>query len=368
VALLKKLSQCACVSLAPSILMCPYIKTTFKTGDHNLRYETIVQVGAEMAGGNGSKEEVYDIVIIGGGPGGLSAAMYAARANLKVIVLDKSPVAGALGSTDKIENYPGQPGPMSGEALLSMFREQAEGFGARVVQSQVVLVDFEKEPKEVLASDGRYLGRTVIVATGSMGRKPSIKGEADRIGKGVSYCVTCDAAFFKDRVAMVGEIEVVLEELEVLARFAKKVIVISGTKDLRPEQQAMLGRMENVEVLLGHRVLEITGSPMVGAIMIADANGNESTVEASGVFVLLHGAQPIVDFLHDVLELDEEGAIKVNKDDMSTSVEGVFAIGDVASRKYRQVIIAASDGCIAALSADKHIHKRARAKYQWAKK
>jgi thioredoxin reductase (NADPH) len=315
-----------------------------------------------------SEEEVYDVVIIGGGPGGLSAAMYSARANLKTVVLDKSPLAGALGSTDKIENYPGQAGPMSGEELLSLFRRQAEGFGARIVQSQVVLVDFDKEPKEVLASDGKYLGKSVIVATGSMGRKPSIKGEADRIGRGVSYCVTCDAAFYKDRVAaMVGEVDVVLEELDVLARFAKKVLVVTPTKELNDEQKAILDEKANVEVLLGYKVLEITGEPLVKSLKAADPDGNESTIEVSGAFVLLHGAQPITDFLHEVLETEADGVIKVDKDDMSTSVEGVFAIGDVASRKYRQVVIAAADGCVAALSADKYINKRARARYQWAK-
>jgi thioredoxin reductase (NADPH) len=322
-----------------------------------------------MAEDTASEEDIYDVVIIGGGPGGLSAAMYAARSNLRTVVLDKNPTAGALGRTDKIENYPGQHGPMGGPELLELFQKQAEGFGAKLVQSQVFLVDLEKNPKEVTAADGTYLGKTVIIATGSMGRKPSIKGEADRIGKGVSYCVTCDAAFFKNRdAAMIGEVEVVLEELHVLAGYARKVYVISPSKALTDEQSKVLEEWSNVEVLLDHRVLEITGEPIVKSLRISDGDDNEREIEVSGVFMMLTGAQPIIDFLHDALETTEDGAIKVDKEDMSTSIEGVFAIGDVASRKYRQVVIAAADGCIAALSADKYIHKRKRARYQWAKK
>jgi thioredoxin reductase (NADPH) len=322
-----------------------------------------------MAEEPSSGEDIYDIVIIGGGPGGLSAAMYAARSNLRVVVLDKNPTAGALGSTDKIENYPGQAQPMEGPELLELFRKQAEGFGAEIVQNQVFLVDLEKDPKEVTAADKTYKGRTIIIATGAMGRKPSIKGEADRLGKGVSYCVTCDAAFFRNRdAAMVGEVEVVLEELHVLAGFARKVYIISSTKELTGEQAATLKEWDNVELLLDHRVLEITGEPIVSSVKVSDGDGKEADLEVSGVFMMLTGAQPIIDFLHGALETTEDGAIKVDKEDMSTSVEGVFAIGDVASRKYRQVVIAAADGCIAALSADKYINKRKRARFQWSKK
>jgi len=179
----------------------------------------------------GEAEEIYDVVIIGGGPAGLTAAMYAARANLKTVVLDKNPASGALGSTDKIENYPGLAEPIVGKELVELFAKQARSFGAKVVSAQVMLVDFDADPRQVMAGTGTFLAKTVIVATGSMGRKPTIKGEAEMIGRGVSYCATCDAAFFKDKdIAVTGDVEEVLEEIDVLTRFAKKVYLVAPAK------------------------------------------------------------------------------------------------------------------------------------------
>ena len=317
----------------------------------------------------GEQEEVYDVIIIGGGPAGLTAAMYTARANLKTIVLDKNPASGALGSTEKIENYPGLDEPIVGKDLVAVFAKQAQSFGAKVVAAQVMMVDFDAYPKQVMAGTGTFLGRSVIVATGSMGRKPSIKGEAELIGRGVSYCVTCDAAFFKGRDAIItGDVEEVLEEIDILARFAKKVYLITSAKELTHEQTEGLKGKSNIEVMLKTRVVEIYGKPMVKGVKITGPDFKDRDLSISGIFILLHGNTPVTDYLHEALAVTEDGSIKIDRDDMSTSVGGVFAAGDICSRKNRQVVIAASDGAVAALSADKYLNKREKPRYQWHQK
>lgn len=316
----------------------------------------------------GEVEEVYDVVIIGGGPAGLTAAMYTARANLKTVVLDKNPASGALGSTDKIENYPGLAEPIVGKELVEVFAKQARSFGAKVVSAQVMLVDFDADPRQVMAGTGTFLAKTVIVATGSMGRKPTIKGEAEMIGRGVSYCATCDAAFFKDKdIAVTGDVEEVLEEIDVLTRFAKKVYLVAPAKQLTREQEASLESKPKVELMLHTRVIEISGKPTVKGMKVKGPDGKEREIAISGIFIFLHGSTPVIDYLHEALEVTEDGSLKVDQD-MSTSVPGVFAAGDVCSRRYRQVVIAAADGAIAALSADKFINKRDKPRLQWHQK
>jgi thioredoxin reductase (NADPH) len=317
----------------------------------------------------GGAEEVYDVVIIGGGPAGLTAAMYAARANLNVIVIDKNPVSGALGSTEKIENYPGLQEPVGGKDLVETFAKQARSFGAKIVQAQVMLVDFDADPKQVMAGTGTYLGKAVIIATGSMGRKPTIKNEVEMIGRGVSYCVTCDAAFYKEKDAVItGDVEEVLEEIDILTRFAKKVYLITPAKELTHEQKEGLKGKPKIEVLLRTRVVEVLGKPTVKSVKVSGPEGKGREIPVSGIFILLHGSTPVTDYLHEALAVTEDGSIKVDKEDMSTSVPGVFAAGDVCSKRYRQVVIAAADGAIAALSADKYINKREKPRYQWHQK
>ncbi|MBU7018804.1 MAG: FAD-dependent oxidoreductase [Theionarchaea archaeon] len=307
--------------------------------------------------------EEFDVIIIGGGPAGLSAALYAARSQLKTIVLDKNPTAGALGSTDKIENYPGIPERMKGSELLSMFREQAQKFGASVKQAQVVGVNFEKDIKEVITSDRTYSGKTVIIATGSMGRNPTIKGEAEFTGRGVSYCAACDAPFFAGKdVAVIGDIDEILEEINLIAKFARTIYVIPRKK-VTLEQNEILN-IPHVEVMYC-RVIEIVGTNTVEGIRIM-AEKKEQILNVSGAFIFLHGANPITGFLYNAVDITDQGCIKVNKEDMSSSVEGVYAVGDVTCKKFRQVVIAASEGCIAALSADKYINRRKQVRPQWS--
>lgn len=311
-------------------------------------------------------DTLYDIVIIGGGPAGLSAAQYAARSSLKTVVLDKSATAGALASTGRIENYPGLPSPVSGKELLDIFREQALRFGAEYVETQVLGVKLDGEIKEAHTFEQTYQAKTIIIAAGSMGRKASIKGEREFIGKGVSYCAICDAAFFRGRtVCVLGDTEEAAKEAELLSRFAEAVYLISPSQKLKIEDDHPSLSVKNIRVLRGHSVKQIIGSDVVEKIHMSDIEHNESELEVSGVFVYLHGSKPIVDFLGESIELSEEECISCNKM-METSVPGVFAAGDVTCAEVRQVVISASNGCIAALSAEKYIHHRKRRKYDWS--
>jgi len=309
-------------------------------------------------------EEIYDVVIIGGGPAGLTAAQYAARADLRTIVLDKSPSAGALAFTSKIENYPGLPRPMSGKELLDIFRNQAIGFGAEYVETQVIGVKLEDEIKEVYTMDKTYRSKAVIIATGAMGRKPNIKGEKEFLGKGVSYCAICDAVFYKDMtVSVVGDSEEALKEAEVLTRFAKKVYLIAPSKEIKVSHPVVSS--EKVEVIKGHRVTNIEGTDVVKKIRIHEIEtGKERDMQMDGVFIYLHGSRPVVDFLNFALELSDDECILANKM-METSIPGVFTAGDVTCIEVRQVVVAAAYGCIAALSAEKYIHHRKRRRYDW---
>jgi len=312
---------------------------------------------------------LYDTVIIGGGPAGLSAALYAARAGLNTVVLDKSPGAGALALTDKIENYPGIFPVMAGKDLLLTFRQQAEHFGASIIQTPVIGVDFDQSPRSVQTPDSTYQGHTVIIATGSMGRKnPTLKGEAAFVGKGVSYCAICDAAFSKDKdVAIVGEIGEVLAELRLISRFARHIYLFLQGKEATPEQVAEIQGMANIELMTGYHLGEILGGVSgVERISVVDPAGRLQSIDIWEVFVFLHGNSPVVDFLGEVLATTPTGCIQVNKDNMSTSIEGVYAIGDVTCKEIRQAVVAAAEGCIAALSADQYIHNRHKVRSQWS--
>jgi len=313
------------------------------------------------------EESLYDVVIIGGGPAGLSAAQYAARSNLKTLVIDKSRTAGALAFASRIENYPGLPEPVSGKELLDIFRKQALTFGAEYIEAQVIGVKLDGEIKEVYTMDRTYQGKTVIIATGAMGRKPTIKGEKEFLGRGVSYCAICDAAFFRGKtVCVIGDSEEAVKEAGLLTGFAERVYLISPSKSLKVEEDHPVLKKPNLRVLAGHTVTAIEGGDVVERIRMIDPDQREISLELSGVFVYLHGSKPVVDFLGETVELSEEECVVTNRM-METSIPGVFAAGDVTCTEVRQVVIAAANGCVAALSADKYIHHRRRRKYDWAK-
>jgi thioredoxin reductase (NADPH) len=311
-------------------------------------------------------EDIYDVIILGGGPGGLSAAQYASRAKLKTIVLDKSSTAGALAYTSHIENYPGVMGPISGKELLDIFRKQAVHFGAEYLESQVIGVKLDSDIKEIYTMDKSYKGKAVIVATGSMGRKATIKGEAEFLGKGVSYCAVCDAAFFKDKtVCVIGNSEEAVKEAGYLTRFAETVYLISPSAKLKVEGHPALAA-PNLKVLLENTVVAIEGNETVEKVKLSGQDGKEAEIRLNGVFVYIHGSRPIVDFLYGSVELTEDECIDINRM-METPLPGVFAAGDVTCTEVRQVVTAVAGGCVAALSAEKYIHHRTRRKSDWGK-
>lgn len=310
-------------------------------------------------------DNLYDVVIIGGGPAGLSAAQYASRAKLKTVVIDKSATAGALAFASLIENYPGLEKPVTGKELLDIFRRQAIEFGAEYVEAQVIGVSLEGEIKQVFTMDNTYEGKTVIIATGSMGRKATIKGEAEFLGRGVSYCAVCDAAFFKGKnVCVIGDSEEAAKEAGYLTKFADTVYLISPSKKLKVEDDYPALKIPNLKVILGSTVTAIEGDELVERIRMKDTEGNEGAIELSGVFVYLHGSRPVIDFLQGTVEISEDECVSTNKM-METNISGVFSAGDVTCTEVRQVVVAAAHGCIAALSAEKYIFHRKRRRYDW---
>lgn len=304
--------------------------------------------------------QLHDVVIIGGGPAGSSCAMYTARAKLKTVVLDKAPGSGALGLTAKIANYPGVSGEIAGIDLLNIIRDQAAEFGAEYIRAGVVSVDLQADPKEVYSTEGLFLGKTVVIATGSMGRAERVPGEEEFVGRGVSYCVICDAPFLEGRTGVViGDTDVALDEALYLARFAAKVYLIAPRQQFRADERLVRSVSEEsrIESVMGWRLREIISAETVKAIRVQSAEGEEREIPADGVFVLLAGQQPITDFLQGTLPVTEEGCIVVNQE-KETAVPGVYAIGDVTCSHVKQAVVSAAEGVVAALAIDKHLNKR----------
>jgi len=321
------------------------------------------------SGGDDKQNKVWDVIIVGGGPAGAAAALYTARGNLDTLVLYRAEADGALGITSQIENYPGVPGPVSGYELLKTMREQAAKFGAQFEKGTVIGANLKSDIKEVYTEDGRvYKGKTVLIATGALERTSKIPGEDKFLGRGVSYCAICDAHFYKGKpVIVVGDSEYALEEAELLSRFASKVILVVPTKNIKapPEMVEKLKSKENVEILLGYRPVEIVGKDAVEGLKVKTPEGEEKIIPAEGVFVFLGGSKPSVKWLMGQVELNEQGGVKVNPETMETSVPGVFAAGDVLGQRYKQAVIAAGQGVIAALNIDKYINNRKDVKVQW---
>jgi len=309
----------------------------------------------------------YDVIIIGGGPGGTSAAIYTARADLRTLVIDKGLTAGALGITGKISNYPGVPGPVTGAELVEIMRGQAESFGAEFLTDKVVGVDLKSEQKMIMAGTGAFYAKTIILATGSMGRTSSVKGEEELLGRGVSYCATCDGAFFRDKaVAVIGNNDEALEEALFLTKFAGKIHLIVPTPQLKARDVLMSEVEANskIDVRMGTRLKEISGNGTVNRVRVQSRGGVVEELPVSGAFVYLQGGKPITDFLMDQLETKPDGCLVVDAE-MQTAVPGVFAIGDLLCSHIKQAVIASADGVIAAVAADKFINSRKKVKQDW---
>lgn len=300
---------------------------------------------------------MYDVIIIGGGPAGATAAIYTARANLSTLVLDKAPGAGALALTHKIANYPGVTGEISGKALLDTIREQAKGFGAVFETTSITAVDLEGETKMVFTPEGMHEAKAVIVATGSKGRNRMLPGEERLLGRGVSTCATCDGAFYQGKeVAVIGDSEEALEEAAALTKFASKIHFIVP----RPDLQGVDGfpELENTVYLPKTRPVEIVGENKVSGVKLKHPSGEEQLLEVDGVFVFLSGSKPGTDFLEGQVPLDEAGFMELDAF-MQTTVPGVFGAGEVRRSPVKQAVVAAADGAIAAMAADKFINRRA---------
>jgi thioredoxin reductase (NADPH) len=314
-----------------------------------------------------SRTDRYDVIIIGGGPAGTSAAIYAARADLRTLVIDKGLTAGALGITEKISNYPGVPGPVSGAELVAIMREQAQSFGAEFLTDKVVGLDLKAEPRLVQAGTGAFFAKSLILATGSMGRTSTVPGEQALLGHGVSYCATCDGAFFRGKaVAVVGNTDEALEEALFLTKFASKIVLLVPTTDLKAStalQDELLAHPA-VEVRFATRLSRIGGLKQVESVAVRPRMGPEAVIPVSGVFIYLQGGKPIIDYLLGQIEPSVDGCLRVDRE-MQTAIRGVYAVGDLLCNHVKQAVIAAADGVVAAMAAEKHLHGRKVLQRDW---
>ena len=303
-------------------------------------------------------ENSYDVVIIGGGPGGASAAIYTARADLSTLVIDKNIMSGALAVATKIVNYPGVHEEISGLELLRRMRVQAEGFGARFVQEQVIGVDFNSDPKSIYTNNV-YQAKAVILATGAHDRKNKVPGEGELLGRGVSYCATCDAAFFKNEdVAVIGFNDHALEEALFLTRYAKSVKVITPTSEFKAAEELLekVRSNEKIEMMTRLKLVAVDGKESLTEIRVQPREGTERSIPVTGAFVYLEGNQPSTQFLNSVIPIGTGGCL-FNDRDQSTPIPGVFAVGDVTCTQLKQAVVSAAEGVIAAISADRFINK-----------
>ncbi|HEV3152282.1 MAG TPA: thioredoxin-disulfide reductase [Candidatus Baltobacteraceae bacterium] len=297
------------------------------------------------------------VVIIGSGPAGLTAAIYAARANLQPLVLAGGLYGGQLMLTTDVENFPGFPEGIMGPDLMIRFREQAERFGARIENVDATSVDFSKRPLIVRTADETYQARTVIVATGASARWLGIPGEERLRGRGVSTCATCDGAFFRDKhIVVVGGGDSAMEEALFLTRFGSKVTVIHRRDHLRASkimaQRAMAH--EKIHFIWNTVVEEAIGGEKVEALRLYDVvQGRHSELPADALFIAI-GHDPNTEIFRGQLDLDAAGYI-ASPDGTSTNVEGVFVAGDVFDIRYKQAITAAGLGCRAAMDAEKYL-------------
>ncbi len=309
-----------------------------------------------------------DVVIVGGGPAGCSCALYTSRAELKTVILDKNPDVGALAITHQIANYPGVPTDMSGEALLKLMRDQSIQYGTDYRRAQVFGVDVSGDWKMVYTPEGTFKARALVLATGAMGRPASFKGEADFLGRGVSYCATCDAAFYKgSEVAVVGVNKEAVEEAQVLTKFASTVHWITSNDPKADDAHSQdLINQPNVKHWSRTRLLEIKGNEggVTGVDLKPRGEENGRSLPVEGVFVYMTGSKPITDFLGEQVAFKEDGGVVVD-DFMSTTSEGVWAIGDIRNTPFKQAVVAASDGCIAAMAIDRYINSRKSIRVDW---
>ena len=302
---------------------------------------------------------MYDVIIIGSGPAGLTAAIYTTRADLRTLVLAGGRWGGQLMLTSLVENFPGFPEGIQGPDLMTNMRKQAEKFGAEFVDEDFLEADFSKNPFKVKASDKIYEAKSVIIATGANTKWLNAPGEKEKIGRGISSCAPCDAAFFRNKnVIVVGGGDSAMEEALVLTKFATLVTIVHRKDSFKASEIMQKRVKENpkIKILFNTEVVEVLGDMVVAGVKVKDNKTNEvKEMPIDGVFVAI-GHMPNTSRLKDI-ELDEAGFIKVH-DHFLTNKEGVFVAGDVHDSHYKQAITAAGYGCAAALEAQKWLEEK----------
>ena len=307
----------------------------------------------QISNGDNPAEKV---IIIGSGPAGLTAALYAARANLSPLVFEGFSAGGQLMITTDVENYPGFPAGIMGPDLMDLFRDQAERFGARLVPADVTAVQLTEHPFEVKVDNQRYLSQTIIIATGASARWLEVSGEERLIGKGVSACATCDGFFFRDKeIIVVGGGDSAMEEALFLTKFASRVTIVHRRDEFRASR-IMADRAlshDKIRVIWNAVVEEILGEDgVIGARLRDTQTGETKELACEGVFVAI-GHDPNTSLFKGQLELDDNGYVILPGPGTMTSTPGVFAAGDVADTVYRQAVTAAGTGCAAAIDAER---------------
>ena len=301
--------------------------------------------------------DVRDVIVIGSGPAGYTAALYAARARLNPLVFEGSVTAGgALMNTTEVENFPGFPDGILGPDLMDAVRKQAERFGTELIADDVIDIDLSATPKVLKTADVTYLARAVIIATGSSYREVGVPGEKRLAGHGVSWCATCDGFFFREQdIAVVGGGDSAMEEATFLTRFARSVTVIHRRDALRASKIMQDRAMSDPKIRFAWdtEVVEVLGEDRVTGVLVRNLrSGEESTLPVTGIFVAI-GHDPRSDLFTGQLAVDADGYLLVEQPSTRTAVAGVFAAGDVVDRNYRQAVTAAGTGCAAALDAER---------------
>jgi thioredoxin reductase (NADPH) len=302
--------------------------------------------------------EVRDVIVVGSGPAGYTAALYTARADLKPLVFEGSQYGGALMTTTEVENFPGFPDGVIGPELMDKIRTQAERFGAELVTDDVIEVDLTGEVKLVRTHDAQFAARSVIVATGSAYKKLGVPGEERLSGHGVSWCATCDGFFFRNQdIVVIGGGDTAMEEATFLTRFARSVTIVHRRATLRASRimQERAFTNEKINFIWDSEVIEVLGEQSVTGVQVRNLlTGEETKLAATGFFVAI-GHDPRSELFRGQLRLDEEGYVLTEAPSTHTNVPGVFAAGDVVDHTYRQAITAAGTGCSAALDAERYL-------------
>jgi thioredoxin reductase (NADPH) len=304
------------------------------------------------------ENKIYDVIIIGAGPAGMGAAIYAKRAGLEGVVLDKSPISGGqVLTTYEVDNYLGFPG-LSGGDLSDKFREHADKLGVEFITANVVKIDNESDNKIVTTDEGEFIAKTIVLATGANHSKLGVTGENELAGVGVSYCATCDGAFFRKRtVAVVGGGDVAVEDAIFLAGLCAKVYLIHRRDELRAAAslQNKLMSMDNIEIIWDSEVTQICGKDIVEKIEIKNKKTNDiKSLEVNGIFIAV-GVVPNTELLKGIANMDDKGYI-IADETCATSVPGIYAAGDIRKKPMRQIITAVADGANAINSAQKFLN------------